>query len=117
MTKKPAHLNAEPKELGPEPADLTGKELEPVRDWDAFELAQLAAAIRDGQTDIIEAELDWLQRVPAWSRQAPKVFAHAIVAPADLVADALAKCRLDNIPVTYQQPWPLLPRVDDESGF
>ena len=114
MTKKPAHLNAEPKELGPEPADLTGKELEPVRDWDGYAVTR---AVRNGQHDIIEAELDWLQRMPAWSRQAPKVFAHAIVAPADLVDRTLAQCRLDNIPVTYQQPWPLLPDVDDEAGF
>lgn len=114
MTKKPAHLNAEPKELGPEPADLTGKELEPIRDWD---LPQLLAAIKYGQHEIIQAELAWLEASPTWGRQAPKVFAHAIVAPADLVDNTLALCRLDNIPVIYQQPWLLLPAVDDESGF
>lgn len=114
MTKKPAHLNTEPRELGPEPADLTGKELEPIRDWD---LPQLMAAIKYGQHEIIQAELAWLEASPTWGRQAPRPFVFAVDVPGDIAADTLAKCRLDNIPVSYHQQWPRLPHVDDESGF
>ena len=109
MTKKPTHIApAEPKELGPEPADTTGKELEPVRDWD---WPQLIAAIQYGQHDIIEAELAWLEASPTWRQTAKKPFAHIYTAPADLIDKTLSLCRLDNIPTTYDQPTQLWPVV------
>lgn len=102
MTKKPAHITPASKELGPEPADTTGKEVELVRDWDQDAVIR---AMRSGrQFDIIEAEINWLLRLPAWSRQSSKVFGHAFTeVPNDIAEKTLAKCQLDNIPVQYHQ--------------
>jgi hypothetical protein len=111
MTKRRTRTT-EPKELGPDPVDITGKEPVLVRDWDTDTIVR---AIRLRQQDIIEAELEWLLRMPAWKRPATKTFIHVFDnIPADIAEKTLAMCRLDNIPVLYQQPWPQTPWATNE---
>jgi len=101
MTKKPTHLNHEPKELGPEPADITGKEPVLVLDWDQESLTE---AILLGQRDIMEQELAYLLESPYWQKPRDQEFEHVFKkVPADIADATLERCRLDNIPVYQQQ--------------
>lgn len=98
--KKPSHINPEPKELGPEPADIEGKEPVPVRDWDRESLAE---AILLGQRDIMEKELEHLLKSSYW-QIVGREFEHQFKrVPQDIADQTLAKCRLDNIPVLRYQ--------------
>lgn len=105
--RKPRSTNTEPKELGPDPVDITGKEPVLVRDWDADSLVGKDGAIRNMQIDIIDAELTYLLEQPAWNRRATKRFRHVMFEDLDvnidndIVAETLAKCQLDNLKVIY----------------
>lgn len=100
MTKKPSHLHPaeppEPKELGPEPVDIDGKEPVPVRDWDK---EALVLAIRLGQRDIMEQELDYLLESPYWQITGREFQYEFTGIPQDIADKTVAKCQLDNIPV------------------
>jgi hypothetical protein len=98
--KKPSHIHPEPKELGPEPVDIEGKEPVLVRDWDK---ESLEWAILSGQRDIMEHEVEYLLKTPYWQTTG-REFEHKFKRiPQDIADQTLAKCRLDNIPVLYYQ--------------
>ena len=100
----------EPKELGPEPADIGGKEPVLVKDWDKEAIINAMMAKGGGQRDIIEGELDYLTepgtpRAETWSRRAQQPFGHHFSdVPADIVERMIAKCRLDGIPMIVEEP-------------
>lgn len=98
--KKPSHINSEPKELGPEPASIDGKEPVLVRDWDKESLEQ---AILLKQRDVMEQEVDYLLKTPYW-QTVGREFEHKFTGiPQDIADETVAKCRLDNIPVLRYQ--------------
>src|SRR4030095_6634819 len=104
-TDGPAPPTREPKELGPERVDITGREPVLVRDWDH---AAVLNALFMRQPDIIEAELSYLTqpgtaRANTWAKRARRrFFWSSDEIAADIVRETIAKCQLDNVPATIE---------------
>lgn len=95
-----SHVHPEPQENEVPPADITGKEPVPLKDWDEPIVIE---AMLTGQADIILDEVNELEKSPSWRAATRKRYWHELDnVPADLVEDTLAKAKLDNLKVIYE---------------
>lgn len=92
--------DSEPQENEVPPADITGKEPVPVKDWDEPIVIE---ALLTGQADILLDEVNELEKSPSWAASSRKrIWRELDGIPADIAADTLAKARLDNLRVDYE---------------